>query len=167
MYFDREMLKLILKNLKYNSIEIDEFIQNHVENLWDITTMRIFEDYEKTHTDAEMDALNDLMKRIVDLGKLEDQQKLIDLMRDQLISSPELADAILATQDELHAGMVMDFLEKANDEGKMELMTYFLKKAKTLKKESDAIKIAEKKIKQQKKESELLKKIEDEKPKKD
>lgn len=140
MLLDEEMFDIIAKNLKFDELTSNAFKDIHQTNVYELIIIKILNYYAKTHTQKDIFELELLMKNIKIFGRVGDQEKLIRLMQETFLSNPELIDDISKTKSKINADIVFDYLEKADNQGQIEMFTHLIRKQREIKEQGLALK---------------------------
>ncbi|MBD3363046.1 hypothetical protein GF362_04975 [Candidatus Dojkabacteria bacterium] len=133
MYIDSEMLKIICKNSGLDEVQTDIFVKNYRYYLFELIIAKIFNKYAEKTTDSQKKELEKTMLKIRKFGKMEDQQKVLDIIKKTMAKYPDLLEEIRNQQNELNSKLVFDYLKTADSESQVELLTYLLAQQKQTK----------------------------------
>jgi hypothetical protein len=135
MYLDRDMLIIMFRHFGLNVIQIESLIEQYSDSFFELIIMKIFNRYFATHTQEEALKLEEEMAEIKKTGNFEKQQQMIEILKETMISNPDLADEIRNDISKLYAEIFFDFMKEATPEGQIEILTYMLNKKRDIKEE--------------------------------
>lgn len=140
MYIDSKIFKIIGDNIGLEEEETNLLIDDHRSSLLDLIIVNIFNEYAKNSSIEDRTKLEETMSRVAKEGKAEDQKFILGIIKTTIIKYPELSKKIRKQQNEIHAKLIFEFLEKADSEAQVELLTYLLHQQKLAKKVEEKLK---------------------------
>jgi hypothetical protein len=126
MFLDDEMLKMMLSNMGYSDVYIDEFSYEIKNLFFEMVIAHIFNYYASQNSQTEIDELESLMHKTKKYGKYEDQKQIMDLIMNTVNKYPELTEQIIDLQKEMEKKLLMGFIESADENAQIELFSYLI-----------------------------------------
>lgn len=132
MFFDDEMLVKVLKGYNYSDQYIENFSEEIKNLFFELVIAHTFNFYASQNSQTEIDALEQLMKETRIYGRFEDQQKIMNILKETILKYPELSEQITNLQSELQKTLLMSFLKHSKEDTQIEIFTYLIEMKKTL-----------------------------------
>lgn len=126
MYSFTNIIIKILQLTGLNDLEISMIVDNHNSQMFELLYMKILNKYAETHTAKQRKEIEDLVHRITVYGKIEDQKKFMNIMKETLRIYPEILEELNNTVINLTKNILMEFLENVDDEKRVEIMYYIM-----------------------------------------
>lgn len=127
------MMKIIFRNFGLTQFETEELIVEHKSTIFELIMMKVFNYYAKVNTEKEVKEFEATMSKASKEGDAESQKASLKIFEETIIKYPELTEEIKQMLSKLHTEMFFDYMEKANSEDQVELLTYMLRKKRDIK----------------------------------
>ncbi len=132
MFFDDEMLVKVLKGYNYSDQYIENFSEEIKNHFFELVIAHVFNYYASQNSQPEIDDLEKLMEKVKKYGKFEDQQQVMNILKDTILKYPELSEQILQLQSDLQKTLMMSFLKNSNENTQIEIFSYLIEMKNTL-----------------------------------